>query len=220
MIYLIGGPPKCGKTTLAKKLSSKYGVPWISADTLQNIIWAYTPKNGRSKLFPHTYLRDSSNDKFYSEHSAQQIVKNYIAQAKTSYEAIAMMAETYLTDEDNFIIEGYQVTPKIVNRIIKRFGPNHVKAAFLLKFNEEKFVKDIHKSTTPNDWILRKTKDKATFGRIAKMVTEYSRYFEKEAKKYHLPVFNMDEDFEKKLTLAERPLLVGIKQAKRRWMRP
>ena len=44
MIYLIGGPPKCGKTTLAKKLAGKYQIPWISADTLQNIVWAYTPK--------------------------------------------------------------------------------------------------------------------------------------------------------------------------------
>lgn len=206
MIYLIGGPPKCGKTTLAKKLADKYRIPWISADTLQNIVWAYTPKEGHSVLFPHSYLRGDSNDEFYSEHSAQQISENYIAQGKTTYEAISMMAETYLTDKDNFIVEGYQVTPEIVDTILKKFDREHIKAVFLVKYDEQKFIQDIHKSTTPNDWIIRKTKDESTYGKIAKMIAEYSHYFEKEAKKYGLDVFNMDEDFDKQLEVIENHL--------------
>jgi 2-phosphoglycerate kinase len=207
MIYLIGGPPKCGKTTLAKKLSNKYRIPWISADTLQNIVWAYTPKEKHSTFFPHSYLRGDSNDKFYSEHSSQQIVKNYIAQGKTTYDAISMMTETYLTDKDDFIVEGYQVTPEIVDAIFKKFDREHIKTVFLVKYDEQKFIQDIHKSTTPNDWIIRKTKNKGTFGLIAKMIAEYSHYFDTEAKKYGLSVFNMDEDFDKQLGLIEKHLV-------------
>ena len=206
MIYLIGGPPKCGKTTLAKKLAQAYQIPWISADTLQNIVWAYTPKEKHSELFPHSYLRKESNDAFYSKHSTQQIVKNYIAQGKTTYDAISMMAETYLTDKDDFIVEGYQVTPETVDRIFKKFGKEHAKAVFLVKYNEQKFIQDIHKSTTPNDWIIRKTKNKATYGRIAKMIVEYSHYFEKEAKKYGFKIFNMDNEFENQLNAIEKDL--------------
>lgn len=211
MIYLIGGPPKCGKTTLAKSLSQKSGIPWISADTLQNIVWVYTPEKKRPAFFPHSHLRAETNDEFYSQYSPQNIVENYVAQGKATYEAIMMMAETYLTDEDDFIVEGYQVSPEIVNRVMNKFGREHVKATFLLKYDEKKFVKDVKKSTTPNDWILRKTKDKSTFVKIAKMVAEYSRYFETEAKKYDLPTFIMDENFEKQLALIESPLL-GQKQ--------
>lgn len=206
MIYLIGGPPKCGKTTLAKKLARKYQTPWISADTLQNIIWAYIPKEKHSILFPHNYLREDSNDEFYSKHSSQQIIENYITQGKTAYDAINMMAETYLADEEDFIVEGYQVTPEIVERIFKKFGKECIKAVFLVKYDEQKFIYDIHKSATPNDWIIRKTKDKATFGRIAKMIAEYSHYFEKEAKKYGFKVFVMDEDFNKQLDAIEKHL--------------
>ncbi len=207
MIYLIGGPPKCGKTTLAKKLSDKYRIPWISADTLQNIVWAYTPKEKHSIFFPHSYLRGDSNDEFYSEHSSPQIVKNYIAQGKTTYDAISMMAETYLTDKDDFIVEGYQITPEIVDTIFKKFDREHIKAVFLVKYDEQKFIQNIHKSTTPNDWIIRKTKNEATFGLIAKMIAEYSHYFDTEAKKYGLSVFNMDEDFKEKFNVIEKYLM-------------
>ena len=206
MIYLIGGPPKCGKTTLAKKLAQAYQIPWISADTLQNIVWAYTPKEKRSALFPHNYLRGESNDEFYSEYSPQEIIKNYITQGKATYDAISMMAETYLTDKDDFIVEGYQVTPEIVDRIFKKFGKEHAKAVFLVKYDGQKFIQDIYKSTTPNDWIIRKTKNEVTYGRIVKMIVEYSHYFEKEAKKYGLKVFNMDNEFENQLNAIEKDL--------------
>lgn len=206
MIYLIGGPPKCGKTTLAKKLSDKYRIPWISADTLQNIVWTYTPKEKHSTSFPHSYLRGDSNDEFYSEHSSSQIVKNYITQGKTTYDAISMMAETYLTDKDDFIVEGYQITPEIVDTIFKRFDREHIKAVFLVKYDEQKFIQNIHKSTTPNDWIIRKTKNEATFGLIAKMIAEYSHYFDTEAKKYGFSIFNMDEDFDKQIDIIEKHL--------------
>ncbi len=206
MIYLIGGPPKCGKTTLAKKLAQEHRISWISADTLQNIVWAYTPKNDHASLFPHSYSRGESNDEFYSKHSPQQIIKNYIAQGKTSYDAISMIAETYLADKDDFIVEGYQVTPEIADRILKKFGKEYVKAVFLIKHDEQKFIKDIHKSTTPADWIIRKTKNEATFGLIATMIAEYSLYFEKEANKYGLEIFNMDNGFESQLSTIEKNL--------------
>jgi len=204
MIYLIGGAPKCGKTTLAKRLAEKYQIPWISADTLQNIVWAYTPKEKRETLFPHSHLRGESNDGFYSKYPAEQIVKNYITQGEATYSAIKMMAETYLTDGDDFIVEGYQVTPEVVNEIFEKFGQEHVKAAFLVKYDEQKFVENIHKSTTPNDWIIRKTKDEITYNLIAKMVAEYSRYFETEAKKYGFAVFNLDGDFNEQFEIIKK----------------
>lgn len=199
-IYLIGGPPKCGKTTLAKAMSKQLSIPWISADTLQNIVWAYSPKEERPTLFPHSYLRGDSNDEFYDAHTTKQIVEGYIAQGKTTDDAVSMMAETYLIDKDDFIVEGYQVYPELVNRILKKFGKEHIKAVFLVRKNQEQFVQDVHKSNTPNDWILRKTKKEETFVKIAQMVVEYSNYFALEAKKYNLPIFHMDVDFEVKIS--------------------
>jgi len=206
MIYLIGGPPKCGKTTLAKRLADKYRISWISADTLENIVWAYTSEEKRPSLFPHSSSRGDSNDQFYSDHSAEEIVRNYIIQGETTYDAISMMAETYLTDKDDYIVEGFQVAPEIVDRIFKKFGQDHVRAVFLVRQDEQKFIQDIHKSTTPNDWVIQKTKDEATYGKISAMIAEYSRYFEMEAEKYGLRVFSMDEYFDQQLDAIENHL--------------
>jgi 2-phosphoglycerate kinase len=200
MIYLIGGPPKCGKTTLAKAMSKELYIPWISADTLQNIVWAYTSDEKRTDLFPHKHLRGENNDDSYAEHSTETIIKSYIEQSKASYDAIAMMAETYLVDKDDFIVEGYQVTPEIVDHIHQKYGKEHVRAVFLVRNDARQFVEDIYKSATPNDWIIRRTKNESTYPKIAKMVVEYSDYFQKEAKKYDLPVFQMDKDFDNQIS--------------------
>ncbi|OGF22453.1 hypothetical protein A2Y83_04145 [Candidatus Falkowbacteria bacterium RBG_13_39_14] len=44
MIYLIGGPPRCGKTTLAKEMSKKLRIPWVSTDALEVVTRAYVDK--------------------------------------------------------------------------------------------------------------------------------------------------------------------------------
>ena len=70
-----------------------------------------------------------------------------------------MIRETQLIDKDSYIVEGYQVTPELVDEIIKKFGKEKIRAIFLVKHDETKFIEDIHKSSTPNDWIIRKTKE-------------------------------------------------------------
>lgn len=194
-IYFIGGPPKCGKTTIAKRLSKQSNISWISADTLQNIVWAYTPQLEHAARFPHTYMAGDNPDETYAEHSIQESVEQYIAQGKTTYDAIHMMAETYFNDEEDFIVEGYQVTPEIVARIQKDFGNDHVRAAFVGKFDAAQLVNDFHKTTLANDWIIEGTQNPETHRKIADMVAEYSQYFRAETEKYQLPFFELDKDF-------------------------
>src|SRR3989344_1580098 len=124
MIYLIGGPPKCGKTTLSKKLSKKLGIPWISADTLQTIAKEYTNKKDISKKFPWSTIRKikKSNDIAFGEYTSKEIVKLYTTQAKVTYGAIDMVSICEITDGNDYIIEGYQVEPQLVSALYKKYG--------------------------------------------------------------------------------------------------
>ncbi|UMX48225.1 MAG: hypothetical protein L7H18_01630 [Candidatus Nealsonbacteria bacterium DGGOD1a] len=195
MIYLIGGPPKCGKTTLAKKISKSFGILWVSTDTLQNVIKPYMRENDFPIKFPADYQRGKDNDEKYSKFSTNEIIEAYKQQAKTVYQAIEMFAVCEITDGNDFIIEGYHIEPGLAQELNIKY-PDKVSCIFLVKSDRNKFVCDIKKSTTPNDWIIARTGKEETYQKIANMICEYGVFFEKEARKYNLKVLNMDNDFD------------------------
>lgn len=206
MIYLIGGPPKCGKTTLAKQLSKKLGIPWVGSDTLQVVaqkyISKYVSKLELAKLYPHNAQKGKTNDETYSMATPKQIAKNYIKQARASYDAIDMFSVCEIADGNDCIIEGYHVTPRLASRLIKKYGRKNFKAIFLVKEDANAFVKDCAKSLTPNDWVLCRTKNKETLHKIGKMISFYGKYFRDEAKKYGFKVLNMDKGFKAQMKKA------------------
>lgn len=214
MIYLIGGPPRCGKTTLAKELSKKIKIPWISADTLEVVSREYTDKKERKNLYPYSFLRKKggkrNNDEFYSEHSPQKIINILKRQAKTSFKAIDMMIANEIDNGNDYIIEGYHIMPIFAQKIIKKYGSSNIKIIFLTKFDKEKFASDVAKSATPNDWLIVSTHDKKTFIKVGEMVSVFSSYFAREAKKFKFIVLNMDNKFESQIKNAIKILKYPI----------
>lgn len=205
MIYLIGGPPKCGKTTLAKKLSGILKIPWISTDSLQSVIQAYTNKNDQPKKFPWSFSCKKIkmiNDIAYNNFSSGEIIKFYRTQAKNIFTAIEMMTVCEITDGNNLIIEGYHIEPSLVTKLQKKYGKENVRGVFLVKTDTKKFVRDIKKTSTPNDWIVVRTKNKETYLKIAEMICEYGKFFRDEVRKNQLVVFEMDDNFNNKIDQA------------------
>ena len=100
MIYLIGGPPKCGKTTLAKKLSKKLVIQWVASDTLQVVAREYVSKYASKKkideLYPHNAQKGKTNDETYLLNTPKQIAKNYIQQAKASFLSAKLLMATII----------------------------------------------------------------------------------------------------------------------------
>lgn len=205
MIYLIGGPPKCGKTTLAKKLSRALETPWISTDSLQSVVRAYTNKEDISKKFPWSIRRRQTkrnNDIAYNTFSADEILGFYRTQAKSVFKAIEMMTICEITDGNNLIIEGYHIEPSLVVRLQKKHGKKNILGIILIKTDAKKLVKDITKTKTPNDWIISKTKNVETYSKIAEMICRYGKFLKNEAKKKGLIVINMDNNFNDKINSA------------------
>ena len=159
MIYLIGGPPKCGKTTLAKRLLKSKGIPWVSTDTLQSVIKPYINKKDFPEKFPTSHQRGKDNDEKYSKYSSDEIISAYQQQAKTAYQAIDMFALSEITEKNDFVIEGYHIEPKLADELNTKY-PDKTRCIFLIRPDKEKFVSDAKKSSTPNDWVIERTKIK------------------------------------------------------------
>ncbi len=198
MIYLIGGPPRCGKTTVAKKISKS----WISADTIESIVASNTDKQDFARLFPKSVIRKEtkqSNDIMYNSYSAKAIVKAYIKQSKASWKAIETMVACELNEGHDYIIEGHQIHPELMNDLVKKYKRKNIVPLSLTRFNKDEIVSGCQKHKAKNDWFIQKTKDKGTFYKIAEMIRVYSEFFEKEANKYGVKIINIDGNFAKQI---------------------
>ncbi|PIT87119.1 MAG: hypothetical protein COU31_04540 [Candidatus Magasanikbacteria bacterium CG10_big_fil_rev_8_21_14_0_10_40_10] len=70
-------------------------------------------------------MKGKNNDETYSLNSPKLIARNYIKQAKATYSAIDMFSICEIKDGNDFIIEGYHVTPQLVIGLNKKYGVNN-----------------------------------------------------------------------------------------------
>lgn len=208
MIYLIGGSPRSGKTTLAKRLARRLRVGWVSVDTLEGIVREYTPRKELAKLFPKNVLRKKTNgrnDEMYTRYSDQEIVDAYIRQGKTSWKAIDAFVADCINESHDFILEGHQIHPQLIANL-KKYYPKNIQAIVLVKRDEALLIEGFEKNTAKSDWVVQKTKDKKIYIKIARMLSCFGERIEKEAKKVHVPVHRTDVQFLKTLATIEKTL--------------
>lgn len=209
MIYLIGGPPRAGKTILSKKLSRKLHIPCISVDTLEGIVKAHTPKDKIKTNYPKDEIRNKtkhSNDVMYTRYSSREIMRAYVRQAKSSWKAIELFVEAEVVEGNDYILEGHQIHPALAAKFKKKY-PDDIREIFLIQTDPARLVRDALKNKAKNDWFIKKTKDPNTYMKIAEMLCLYGMFIKKEADMRGLCVVSAD-DFHKTMTGAISLLLV------------
>lgn len=210
MIYLIGGPPRCGKTILAKRLSNQLKTSWISVDTLESIVSQYIDQKDIGKLMPKNILRrntNNSNDLMYSKYSTDEILNAYLVQSKVSWKAVETLVKCMLCDDQSIIIEGHQLHPELISKIIKETNGESIKSVTLTKTDVDDIVETSRKSKEINDWFITKTANPEIHHKIAKMISKYSLFFSTEANKYRINDVAYNGNFEKQIITAQKALL-------------
>ncbi len=199
MIYLIGGPPRCGKTTLAKILSQLNRCGWIPVDGLEEIIYSQTPRSLAKKRFPKNDLckrTNWENDPLYTSTSIHTIVSAYRRQGYASQKTITTFVQHLIHGGHDFILEGHQIHPALASRLTKQF-PKEVRTVFLYKENVLHILKGFTHKTSAFDWVTEKTLDPSVLPLIATMLSCFGRWFHKEALRYHLPAYCVETHFQK-----------------------
>ena len=75
MIYLIGGPPRVGKTILAEALAKKRSFPYFTLDHVTSVITPYISKVKYHAELPLRMARQETNynnDIFYAKYSSKK----------------------------------------------------------------------------------------------------------------------------------------------------
>lgn len=205
MVYLIGGAPRSGKTILSRELGKKFGISWISVDSLESIVKRYIPKEQHDVHFPKDRFRElieKSNDIMYQNNSAEEIAKAYIAQSKISWKAIEVLVECMIADQEDLIIEGHQIHPELMRKLINKYGEANLTALALTKTDIDDIVNTARQGKSENDWFINKTVNPDVHYKIAKMISEYSKYLEREAAKNNITIVTYNGNFEEQIEKA------------------
>lgn len=189
MIYLIGGPPRSGKSTLAHKLSKKLGCPEISIDWLRSVVLPYVEGTKKETLEEILQLKKVEKERNLN-----------MREPEILWPAVKSFAEDKSRWTGDFVIDGIHLLPKYVKTIDKKALKN-IRIVYLVKTKEEKILEGFKKTKNiKSDWLLKRNWNKPeVLKKAAKIIANEGKYFEEEAKKHKLKAVNTENNFEKKI---------------------
>lgn len=180
-IYLIGGAPTTGKSTVAQHVASHFYIPWISSDQIRDIMRVTATKDIWPGLFNAS---EYTAERFLTELSMEEIIRLEIEQGEEAWLGVKYMIESDYTWEDGFVVEGVNVLPHLVNRDFA--DKSHVKAVFLTIGNEDHIRDTVFNRGL---WSDANTYPDAVKEKEVEWVVGYNEYIKKESNKYGYPVF-------------------------------
>jgi len=109
VIYLVGGAPRVGKSSLAQRLLATDGIPWLPTDVIRTVV---------RRLAPDVDAID-------------QDPTDAAALAEVMYPHIEQAAEVCAEEADRFLIEGFELAPSYPARLRAALRGTKVRACFL-----------------------------------------------------------------------------------------
>ena len=191
MIYLLGGPPRVGKSIISGEIRQKHAVSVVSTDTLGAVLQKVLKPEGEPDLF----VFDKFNEKPLPER-VKLIMKNpaeLIDYARKESHVVWKAAEAFIRRENeegrDALIEGVAVLPELVSQL-ENFPHRVVYIGNQGKNHKENIKKSAEE--TEHDW-MRNVSDQY-ISAFAMFVNRMSAYIEQEAKKYGFEYIEMDKE--------------------------
>jgi 2-phosphoglycerate kinase len=187
VIYLIGGAPRCGKTTIAQALANERGCSLMPTDYLMSAFNRYVPEGERATQL----LPGQSNDVRYSQHSTEEIVESYHRRAQAAAPGITSIVEYAHNDRRDLILEGFHLEPWLIRDLQTRYGDG-ICGVLLICLDPAKLSERLRDAEDATGWVARTTRDATTIPKIAAMVVAYSAKLQAQATELGLPIVNGD----------------------------
>lgn len=199
-IILIGGAPTVGKSYLGKRLAEELKLPWISTDTIREILRKVVTNQ---QQFPHLlHTERYTAEQYLTTFTPEQIVRHQIEESHDTWKGVKALIETDYVWK-SFIVEGVGILPELVH---KDFAENKaVKPIFLITENKERIHEVVFKRGLWDD--ADKYSDSLKDVEV-EWAYGFSKWLHAEAEKYNYPIYevkNMDFPIEeiKKLITSE-----------------
>jgi 2-phosphoglycerate kinase len=190
MIFLIGGPPRVGKSIIANEIRQKYAVSVFSTDSLGAVL--------EKVLNPETVPDLFVFNKFNKLSMVERVKiikepKEFIDHVRKESHVVWKAVDAFIRKENaegrDVLVEGVAVLPELMKQI-----ENISHRVVFIGNQGENHRENIRKSAEENehDW-MRYVSDQY-IGAYALFVRRMSAYIEQEAKKYDFEYIEMDKE--------------------------
>ena len=182
-IILIGGAPTVGKSYLGKRLAEDLKLPWISTDTVREMMREIVTDE---KKFPHLlHATRYTAEQYLTTFTPEQIVKHQIEESHDTWQGIRALIRTDYVWK-SFIIEGIGILPELVNKDFA--GNKSVKPIFLVTENKDRIREVVFGRGLWDD--ADKYSDSLKNIEV-EWAYQFSKWLHKEAEKYGYPIYEI-----------------------------
>ncbi len=142
-VLLIGGASGTGKTTLAKALALRFGVAWVQVDDLRLALQRSNVRMPTDHGTESLYFFERTPDVWNLP--AERLRDGLIAVGETMTEAIAVVIENHIAQDDPAVIEGDGIHPALVAHPNLRgyAATGLLRAAFLSPQSEDELLRNM-----------------------------------------------------------------------------
>ena len=109
VIYLVGGAPRVGKSSLAQRMLAIDGIPWLPTDVIRTVVRRVAPEVD----------------------AIDQDPVDAPALAEVMYPHVEQAAEVCAEEANRFLIEGFELAPSYPRRLRAALGGTEIRACFL-----------------------------------------------------------------------------------------
>lgn len=177
--YLIGGVPRCGKTTIALKAVREYPMFATSTDSVRYALRGLFSANDNLALFnAQKIFEKTSQLDLCKAGKASEIVTVQNEEFEAVWPSIRRIIEGYIEEDLDILVEGVALLPHLVNELACEYSAIFVGNTSL---SHGRYMLD-HARSGSYDWMSSRS-DEAIL-EFAKLTNLFSEYFAAEAKKY------------------------------------
>lgn len=193
MIYLIGGAPRVGKSTLAKKIADSTKSHLVSTDTLCRRMIENLSAEEKRLLFPVPSFSGTASENTLTPE--ERILLQGISAKSVEPELEKIIAQA-LSKNESLVLEGIHLFPNYVHQLLLKRGPTKFTTLFIGQTATDLVVEGIVKNTSPNNWLRESNPD--VIRQVADFVAVFSKYIQEEAALHDLiyqertPIFESD----------------------------
>ena len=190
MIYLLGGPPRVGKSIISKVITAKHGINVVSTDSLGAVLESVLNPEVEPGLFVFNRFNEmTSVDRMnLMVENTAELVGYVIEEGCAVWKAVNPFILRESEEGRDVVLEGVAILPELVSQLENV----DYRAVFVgNQGNEHK--ENIKKSAKQNEHDWMRCSSDEYIDAFATFVVQMSSYIEKEAHKYGFEYIEMDK---------------------------